>query len=112
MRSGNVARTTADGDGSRTARVTENADIGSKTFAAFGARLDKSGFFQDQFTKNGAGTDARGERLSALRDNSRTTSSSERYSDLVSAIMAKVSDPNLSWNRGPLDTNAFWICTQ
>ena len=112
MRSGNVARTTADGDGSRTARITQNADIGFKTFADFGARLEKSGFFQDQDTKNVAVTDARGERLSALRDDRRTTSSSERYSDIMSAIMAKVSDPNLSWNRGPLDTNIFSTCTQ
>ena len=112
MRTGNVARTTADGDGSRTARMTQNASIGFKTFGDLGARLEKSGFFQEQ--EPGAHvvrTDTRGERISALRDDRRTTSSSERYSDFMSEILAKVSDPTLPWAAGPLDSNAFWICT-
>jgi hypothetical protein len=119
MRSGNVARTAADDDGSRIARRTENADIGSKTMAAFGARLEASGFFQevDVSTKTG-GTATRGELLSALRDDRRTTSSSDRsssrrtYSDITSAILAKVSDPGLVWGAAPRDDDVFSMCTQ
>lgn len=103
MQTGNVARTTFyDGD-SRFARRTENAGIGSKTFADFAARLEKGGFLQEQDTRaDVVATDARGERLSALRDDRRTTWSSERHSlrrthpDIMSAILAAVSDPGLS----------------
>jgi len=30
----------------------------------------------------------------------------------MNAMLAKVSDPGLSWQIGPLDANAFSICTQ
>jgi hypothetical protein len=119
MRSGNVARTTAEDGDSRTARRTENADLGFKNFAAFGARLEKSGFFQEQFTSvSVVVSDTRGKRLSALRDDRRTTWNSEQYSssrnhsDIMVAILDKVNDPSLKWAPGPLDSNAFSICTQ
>ncbi len=117
MRSGNVARTTADGD-TRIARRTENADIGFKTMANFGARLEKSGFSQEQAgSGNVIRTERHGELLSALRDDVRTTSSSEppsrgNYSDITSAILAKVSDPSLAWSPGPRDDHVFSMCTQ
>ena len=117
MRTGNVARTTADAD-TRIARRTENADIGSKTMANFGARLEQSGFFQEEASIiNAAGTAGRGELLSALRDDVRTTWSPERpsrrnYSDITSAILAKVSEAVLPWTPGPRDDHVFSMCTQ
>jgi hypothetical protein len=117
MRSGNVARTTVDSD-TRVARRTENADIGSKTMADFGARLERSGFFQNKDMSGAVASDTGGQRLSALRDDVRTTWSSERsplranYSEIMSAILAKVSDPGLKWAAGQRDDNVFSMCTQ
>ena len=117
MRTGDVARTTADEIDSGSSRRSEHARIGSKTFANFEARLEKARFFQAQDTRIGhAMTDTRGTRLSALRDDKRTTWNSERYSgrdhfDIISAILAAVSDPGLSWSPAPPDIGAFSVCT-
>lgn len=118
MRTGNVARTTADDDGSRVARRTENFSIGFKTMADLGARLEKSGFFQDQDSNAGtSGTDTTGMLLSALRDDRRTTwtegsSSRQTYSGFISEILAKVSDPGSLWTPGPRDDKIFSMCTR
>ena len=119
MRSGNVARTTADEDAARTPIRTENADIGLETFKDFGGILEKAGFFEaPDFTIGSVVTATPGVRISALRDDVRTTRSSEgtssrrNYSGITNAMLAKVRVPGLSWKTGPLDTKAFSICAQ
>lgn len=119
MRTGNVARTTADDDGSRVARRTENFSIGFTTMADLRVRLEQSGFFEDQGTSaDAAGTDTTGMLLSALRDDRRATWSSERsssrqtYSDFIAAILAKVSDPGSLWTPGLRDDKVFSMCTR
>jgi hypothetical protein len=118
MRSGYVARTSADDGDSWIARRTQQANIGSTTFADAEARLEKAGFFQDQGTTVNVGvTDTTGIRLSALRDDRRTMWSAERpsrrnYSDIISAILAKVSDPGLLWLSSLRDDRVFSICTE
>jgi hypothetical protein len=104
MPSGNVARTSADDGDSWIARLTHNANIGSKTFADFAARLEKAGLFREHDTGvNVIVKDAPSERISALRDDRRTAWRSDRYSsrrnysDIISAILEKVSDPGLLW---------------
>jgi hypothetical protein len=99
MQTGNVARTTVDDGDSRFARRTENADIGSKTFADFAARLEKGAFSQKQDTRDdAAATDGGGER--------------QKHSEIMSAILAAASDPRLSWKPAPRDNNVFSICTE
>jgi hypothetical protein len=117
MRSGNVARTAVTDDASRTPLRTENTDIGLETVKAFGGRLEQAGFFQAQdAAADAVPTAPLVERISALRDDVRTTRSTEgtsprrNYSEITNAMLAKVSDPGLSWKTGPLDTNAFSIC--
>jgi hypothetical protein len=53
---------------------TENADIGLETFKAFGGRLEKAGFFEGQEPATDAvATVPPGTRISAFRDDRRTT---------------------------------------
>jgi hypothetical protein len=118
MRSGNVARTTADA-ATHVPLRTENADIGLETVKAFGASLERAGFFEAlEPSADTVPAAAPGVRMSALRDDHRTTwtsggaSSRRNYTAVMNAMLAKVTDPGLSWQTGPLDTNAFWICTQ
>ena len=119
MRSGNVARTTADDGGAWIARRTESADVGAKTFADFAARLEKAGFFHEPDVNfNAVMADAPDQRIGAVRDDRRTmwsskySPSSPNYSDVVSAILAKVTDPGLSWTSSVRDDMGFSICTQ
>ena len=118
MRSGNVARTSADVGDSWIARLTQNATIGPKAFADFTARLEQAGFFREHDTGvNHIITDAPSERISALRDDRRTAWRSDRYSsrrnysDIISAILAKVSDPSLLWTASLRDDKVSSICT-
>jgi hypothetical protein len=87
--------------------------------AVFGARLETSGFFQEvDSNTTAAGMETRGKLLSALRDDRRTTWSSEQsssrrnYSDITSAILARVNDPGLVWSPAPRDDGVFAMCTQ
>jgi hypothetical protein len=116
--SGNVARTSADDGDSWIARLTHNASIGSKTYADFAARLEKAGFFHQQDTSDNGGVPGTGgARISALRDrrvmwSADRSSSGRNYSDIISAILATVSDPGLLWTASLRDDKVFSICTQ
>jgi hypothetical protein len=115
---GTVARTTAADDNARTPRVTEQAAIGAQTFADFGTRLERAGFFRDHRYPDINAVTARGTRLAAVRGNLRMMWQSDHYSadadyaDVLAVIVTAVSDSGLAWRPAPLETTAFAICAR